>query len=69
VQQAADLAVAAPTIAASLDARYLSALKPERVAASAIFGKLGVKDPVAISGVDKAQLIDDVCKVCEKTGP
>jgi 6-phosphogluconate dehydrogenase len=29
VQQAAELAVAAPTIAASLDGRYMSALKDE----------------------------------------
>lgn len=36
VQQAADLAVAAPTITASLDGRYLSAIKPQRVAASKV---------------------------------
>ena len=39
VQQAADLGVAAPTIAASLDARYMSAAKPERVAASQVCNK------------------------------
>lgn len=60
VQQAAELAVAAPTIAASLDGRYMSALKDERVAAAAQYEKLGLKAPVAPAGVDKAKLIEDV---------
>jgi 6-phosphogluconate dehydrogenase len=63
VQQAAELAIAAPTIAASLDARYLSALKDERVAAADKFKKLGVSDVQADLKVDKKQLIDDVRKV------
>ncbi|KAJ4775019.1 hypothetical protein LUZ62_059276 [Rhynchospora pubera] len=57
VQQAAELSVAAPTIEASLDSRFLSGLKDERVEASKVFG------PGILSGgpeVDKAQLIDDV---------
>jgi len=62
VQQAAELAIAAPTIAASLDARYLSALKDERVAAADKFKKLGVSDVQADLKVDKKQLIDDVRK-------
>jgi 6-phosphogluconate dehydrogenase len=62
VQQAADLSVAAPTITSSLDGRYMSALKPERMAAAAVFGKLGLGQPTMIPGVDKAQLIDDVRK-------
>lgn len=33
VQQAAELSVAAPTMASALDARYMSALRPERLAA------------------------------------
>lgn len=37
MQQAADLAVAAPTIAASLDGRYMSALRVERIAAAKVF--------------------------------
>lgn len=41
MQQAADLTVAAPTIAASLDGRYMSALKDERVAASEVRGEGG----------------------------
>ena len=63
VQQAADLSVAAPTITSSLDGRYMSALKPERVVAAKVYAKLGVNQPTAIPGIDKAQLIDDVRKV------
>lgn len=36
VQQAAELSVAAPTITASLDGRYMSAIKPERMAAAKV---------------------------------
>lgn len=62
VQQAAELGVAAPTMAASLDARYMSAVKEERVAASEIFSKLGLSEPTKIPGVDKGQLIADVAQ-------
>ncbi|CAN1241439.1 6-phosphogluconate dehydrogenase, decarboxylating 2 [Linum perenne] len=55
VQQAADLSVAAPTIASSLDARFLSGLKEERVQAAEVFN---LTDQV----VDKEKLIDDVRK-------
>ncbi|KAL8103131.1 6-phosphogluconate dehydrogenase, decarboxylating 3, chloroplastic-like [Apium graveolens] len=56
VQQAAELSVAVPTIAASLDGRFLSGLKEEREAASEVYsGIVGVK-----SSVDKKRLIDDV---------
>ena len=48
VQQAAELPVAAGTIAASLDARVLSALKDERVEAAKFFGKLGLQGPSAV---------------------
>ena len=37
VQQAAELSVAAPTIASSLDARFLSGLKEERIEAAKVF--------------------------------
>lgn len=57
VQQAAEQAVPAPTMAAALDARYLSAVLSERVAASAV---LRGPDAAMIPKVDKAQLIDDV---------
>ncbi len=55
VMEAADNSVAAPTMAAALDARFLSGLKEERVAAAPHF-----KGPDVVTGVDKAQLIDDV---------
>ncbi|PNH04030.1 6-phosphogluconate dehydrogenase, decarboxylating [Tetrabaena socialis] len=38
VQQAAELAVAAPTMASALDARYMSALKSQRVEAAKVCG-------------------------------
>ena len=44
VQQAAELSVAAPTIAASLDSRFLSGLKDERVEAAKVFESSGVSD-------------------------
>lgn len=61
VQQAAELSIAAPTIAASLDSRYLSGLKDEREAASQIFKEEGLKEEINNLGVvDKKRLIDDV---------
>ncbi|KAL2524976.1 6-phosphogluconate dehydrogenase [Abeliophyllum distichum] len=61
VQQAAELSIAAPTIAASLDGRYMSGLKEEREAASEIFRKEGLKEEINNVGVvDKKRLIDDV---------
>jgi len=65
VQEAAEQSVAAPTIAASLDARYLSARKDERVKASTI-----LSGPSKIPTVDKEQIIEDLnsalyaAKVC-----
>lgn len=62
VQQAADLSVAAPTIEASLDARFLSGLKDERVAAASFYDKIGVSQPSASASgsVDKAELVKNV---------
>lgn len=62
VQQAAELSVAAPTIAASLDCRYLSGLKEEREKAAKVLKEAGLKDEVQNVGVhvDKKRLIDDV---------
>jgi len=58
VQQAAELSVAAPTIATSLDARFLSGLKEERVAASAVYpDALSVP---TLSPEERAQLVEDV---------
>merc|ERR1740138_1111787 len=60
VQQAAELSIAAPTIEASLDSRFLSGIKDERVAAAKVFEDLGAKQPSTQPGIDKKQLIDDV---------
>jgi 6-phosphogluconate dehydrogenase len=65
VQQAAELSVAAPTIEASLDGRFLSAAKDERVAAAKFFEQHGVKEPEpAIKGTpeSKQALVADVAK-------
>ena len=45
MQQAAELAVAAPTIEAALDGRFMSGLKDSRVAAAAFYEKYGVHAP------------------------
>ena len=45
MQQAAEMSVAAPTIEASLDGRFVSGLKEERVKAAKFYDKLGVKAP------------------------
>ncbi|CEO99767.1 6-phosphogluconate dehydrogenase, decarboxylating [Plasmodiophora brassicae] len=55
VQEAAERFVAASTIAAALDARYLSALKEQREAASKV-----LKGPSAAQSVDKGELISSV---------
>ena len=58
IQEAAERSVAAPTMAASLDARYISARKDERVRASSI-----LKGPDMTSAeipVNKGQLLDDL---------
>mmetsp|Transcript_40271 Transcript_40271/g.48804 ORF Transcript_40271/g.48804 Transcript_40271/m.48804 type:complete len:506 (+) Transcript_40271:116-1633(+) len=64
VQQAAELSIAAPTIATSLDQRFLSGLKDERVAAASLYDKLSASSPsepvTALSAEEKAQLVDDV---------
>lgn len=68
IQEAAERSIAAPTMAASLDTRYISARKDERVKASAI-----LKGPEMTSAeipVHKGQLLDDLksalyaAKVC-----
>lgn len=62
VQQAAELSIAAPTIAASLDSRFLSGLKEEREVAANIFKEHGLSDVLGSKNVDKKQLVDDVRK-------
>jgi len=51
VQEAAEQSVAAPTIAAALDSRYLSARKDERLKASKI-----LKGPTEMPSVSKEQV-------------
>ncbi|KAM7531373.1 hypothetical protein LguiB_034783 [Lonicera macranthoides] len=62
VQQAAELSVAAPTIAASLDGRYLSGQKEERQSAAQVYKEAGLQEEFGTvrSGIDKKRLIDDV---------
>nr|POE81000.1 6-phosphogluconate dehydrogenase, decarboxylating 1 [Quercus suber] len=60
VQQAAELSVAAPTIASSLDARFLSGLKDERVEAAKVFKSGGIGNIFTDQAVDKEKLINDV---------
>jgi 6-phosphogluconate dehydrogenase len=55
IQEAAERGVAAPTMAAALDTRMLSARKEERVAASKIFSA-----PAVLTSVDKDQVLDDL---------
>jgi 6-phosphogluconate dehydrogenase len=55
VQEAAEQSVAAPTIAAALDARYLSERKEERIAAKKI-----LEGPTDKPVVDKTQIIKDL---------
>ncbi|KAK8472770.1 hypothetical protein PHAVU_002G295104 [Phaseolus vulgaris] len=50
VQQAADLSIAAPTIAGSLDCRYLSGLKEERENAATVSKKAGLSDGIDVVG-------------------
>jgi len=55
VQEAAEQSVAAPTIAAALDTRYISGRKDERLAAETI-----LEGPTDKPVVDKAQIIKDL---------
>ena len=70
IQEAAELAIPAPTISAALDARYLSALYDQRQAASSILKGPEVK---AIPAGERKQLVEDVrhalyaAKICSYT--
>ena len=57
IQEGAARAIPAPTMAAALEARYLSALKPARVAASTI---LQGPSPTVLPAVERAALVSDV---------
>ncbi|RWR93137.1 6-phosphogluconate dehydrogenase, decarboxylating 3 [Cinnamomum micranthum f. kanehirae] len=50
----------APTIASSLDARFLSGLKEERVEAAKVFKEGSFSDVLSEQAIDKKMLIDDV---------
>jgi hypothetical protein len=54
IKEGAERAIACPTMAAALDARYISSLKDERVAASKL---LSGPEAGGMPLVDKAQLI------------
>src|SRR5437016_2465192 len=56
-QVALDLAVAIPTIAAAIDARVLSSMKEERMAASKVLGGAPAPSPAKL---DRKQFIQDV---------
>lgn len=55
VQEAAEQSVAAPTITAALDARYVSGRKEERVEASSI-----LSGPTEVPNVSKSQIVEDL---------
>ena len=57
IKEGAERGIACPTMAAALDARYLSSLKDEREAAAAV---LSGPEASGLPVVDKAQLIADV---------
>ena len=49
MQQAAELSVAAPTMAAALDGRFMSGLKEERVAAAKMYHEtFGLPGPTPV---------------------
>ena len=55
VQEAAEQSIAAPTLAAALDSRYISSRKEERLKASAL-----LNGPTDIPNVSKFQIIEDL---------
>lgn len=71
IQECADRGVPCPTMAAALDARYLSSRKEERVAASGVLA--GPTGGSSTANVDKQQLITDLknalycSKICSYT--
>jgi 6-phosphogluconate dehydrogenase len=55
IKEGAERGIACPTMSAALDARFISALKDERVAASSV-----LTGPTDLPQVDRAQLVEDV---------
>ena len=68
-QVALDLAVAIPTIAAAIDARVLSSMKDERMAASKVLGGAPGKAPIDrnefIQGVEAALYASKICSYAQ----
>ena len=68
-QIALDLAVPIPTIAAAIDARVLSSMKEERVAASKVLTQGPVKEPMdrqdLIKGVHDALYVSKICSYAQ----
>jgi 6-phosphogluconate dehydrogenase len=68
-QVALDLAVPVPTIAAAIDARVLSSMKDERVAASKVLKADTVKEPMSrdelVSGVQDALYASKICSYAQ----
>jgi 6-phosphogluconate dehydrogenase len=68
-QIALDLAVPIPTIAAAIDARVLSSMKEERVAASKVLMQSAVKEPMdrqdLIQGVHDALYVSKICSYAQ----
>ena len=65
VQQAAEMSVAAPTIEASLDGRFVSGLKDERVKAAKFYEQFGVNAPSQL--VSFCQHMTLQCSKCWET--
>lgn len=59
VQQAAELAIAAPTIASALDSRFLSGIKDERVRAARVFDKQSSVSSL-LTDIEKQTFVSDV---------
>ena len=63
VKEAAEQSVPCPTIAAALDARFVSALKDTRIKAAEI-----LRGPQEIPQIDRGQLLDDLRQVRGRWG-
>ena len=60
IQQAAELSVAAPTMASALDGRFLSGLKDQRVEAAQFYAARGLGEVAPLAGAARDQLREDV---------
>merc|ERR1719198_2438753 len=60
IQQAAEMSVAAPTMASALDGRFLSGLKDQRVEAAQFYAARGLGEVAPLAGAARDQLREDV---------